>query len=194
MKKQTATTNSDTRMLELRQELWDTARELRYAYARFNFITDPGLIDAGIYDINALKSRYDFLLRKMKALQGRPLEQRKSSPLPGADAAIFSGGVPAAVRRTAEAGAEGSVQLRPGLRRAVAAESDHLRHGVISGAELVQCHRHRHPGGSGLRPAAFGAVGAYIKNVYNSVILPSPKGGFFVENDAQHRPAPPHYL
>ena len=73
MKKQTATTNSDTRMLELRQELWDTARELRYAYARFNFITDPGLIDAGIYDINALKSRYDFLLRKMKALQGRPL-------------------------------------------------------------------------------------------------------------------------
>ena len=66
MKKQTATTNSDTRMLELRQELWDTARELRYAYARFNFITDPGLIDAGIYDINALKSRYDFLLRKMK--------------------------------------------------------------------------------------------------------------------------------
>ena len=82
MKKQTATTNSDMRMLELRQELWDTARELRYAYARFNFITDPGLIDAGIYDINALKSRYDFLLRKMKALQGRPLEQRKSSPLP----------------------------------------------------------------------------------------------------------------
>ena len=78
MKKQTATTNSDMRMLELRQELWDTARELRYAYARFNFITDPGLIDAGIYDINALKSRYDFLLRKMKALQGRPLEQRKS--------------------------------------------------------------------------------------------------------------------
>ena len=36
MKKQTATTNSDMRMLELRQELWDTARELRYAYARFN--------------------------------------------------------------------------------------------------------------------------------------------------------------
>lgn len=72
MKKQTATTNSDTRMLELRQELWDTARELRYAYARFNFITDPGLIDAGIYDINALKSRYDFLLRKMKALQAAP--------------------------------------------------------------------------------------------------------------------------
>ena len=65
MKKQPAPTNSDTRMLELRQELWDTARELRYAYARFNFITDPGLIDAGIYDINALKSRYDFLLRKM---------------------------------------------------------------------------------------------------------------------------------
>ena len=36
------------------------------------FITDPGLIDAGIYDINALKSRYDFLLRKMKTLQAVP--------------------------------------------------------------------------------------------------------------------------
>lgn len=71
MKKQTATVNSDQRMSELRRELWDTARELRYAYARFDFVTDPGLIEAGIYDINALKSRYDFLLRKMKAMQGR---------------------------------------------------------------------------------------------------------------------------
>ena len=73
MKKQTATVYSDQRMLELRRELWDTAQELRYAYARFDFVTDPGLIEAGIYDINALKSRYDFLLRKMKAMQGRAL-------------------------------------------------------------------------------------------------------------------------
>lgn len=73
MKKQTATANFDQRMLELRRELWDTARELRYAYDRFDFVTDPGLIEAGIYDINALKSRYDFLLRKMKAMQGRAL-------------------------------------------------------------------------------------------------------------------------
>ena len=81
MKKQPVNTEHDLRLLELRRELRDTARELHFAYDRFNYVTDPGLIEAGIYDINALKSRYDFLLRKMKALQGRPLEQRKSSPL-----------------------------------------------------------------------------------------------------------------
>lgn len=64
MKKQTAAVYSDPRMQELRRELWDTVRELRYAYARFDFVTDPGLIEAGIYDINALKSRYDFLRAK----------------------------------------------------------------------------------------------------------------------------------
>lgn len=81
MKKQTAIANSDQRMLELRRELWDTARELHFAYARFDFVTDPVLIEAGIYDINALKSRYDFLLRKMKALQsGRPIPQNAAVP------------------------------------------------------------------------------------------------------------------
>ena len=91
MKKQTATTEYDLRILELRRELRDTARELHFAYDRFNYVTDPGLIEAGIYDINALKSRYDFLLRKMKALQGRPLEQRKSSPLPAEPACMPAG-------------------------------------------------------------------------------------------------------
>ena len=91
MKNQTATANLDLRMLELRQEIWDTAQELRHAYDRFDFVTDPVLIEAGIYDINALKSRYDFLLRKMKALQGRPLEQRKSSPLPAEPACMPAG-------------------------------------------------------------------------------------------------------
>ena len=91
MTKQTATTNSDTRMLELRQELWDTARELRYAYARFYFITDPGLIDAGIYDINALKSRYDFLLRKMTLAQSQAVPSRCPNP-PAAEPACMPAG------------------------------------------------------------------------------------------------------
>ena len=91
MKKQLVNTEYDLRILELRRELRDTARELHFAYDRFNYVTDPGLIEAGIYDINALKSRYDFLLRKMKALQGRPLEQRKSSPLPAEPACMPAG-------------------------------------------------------------------------------------------------------
>ena len=91
MKKQPVNAEHDLRLLELRRELRDTARELHFAYDRFNYVTDPGLIEAGIYDINALKSRYDFLLRKMKALQGRPLEQRKSSPLPAEPACMPAG-------------------------------------------------------------------------------------------------------
>lgn len=81
MKNQTATANSDLRMLELRQEIWDTAQELRHAYDRFDFVTDPALIEAGIYDINALKSRYDFLLRKMKAMQGLAVRPEAPAPL-----------------------------------------------------------------------------------------------------------------
>ena len=81
MKNQTATANSDLRMLELRQEIWDTAQELRHAYDRFDFVTDPVLIEAGIYDINALKSRYDFLLRKMKAMQGLAVRPEAPAPL-----------------------------------------------------------------------------------------------------------------
>ena len=80
MKKQPVNTEHDLRLLELRRELRDTARELHFAYDRFNYVTDPGLIEAGIYDINALKSRYDFLLRKMKLAQGQAVPSRCPEP------------------------------------------------------------------------------------------------------------------
>lgn len=91
MKNQTATANSDLRMLELRQEIWDTAQELRHAYDRFDFVTDPVLIEAGIYDINALKSRYDFLLRKMKAMQGLAVRPEAPTPLQAEPACMPAG-------------------------------------------------------------------------------------------------------
>ena len=91
MKNQTATPNSDLRMLELRQEIWDTAQELRHAYDRFDFVTDPVLIEAGIYDINALKSRYDFLLRKMKAMQGLAVRPEAPEPLRAEPACMPAG-------------------------------------------------------------------------------------------------------
>ena len=91
MKNQTATANSDMRMLELRQEIWDTAQELRHAYDRFDFVTDPVLIEAGIYDINALKSRYDFLLRKMKAMQGLAVRPEAPAPLRAEPACMPAG-------------------------------------------------------------------------------------------------------
>ena len=91
MKNQTATANSDLRMLELRQEIWDTAQELRHAYDRFDFVTYPVLIEAGIYDINALKSRYDFLLRKMKAMQGLAVRPEAPAPLRAEPACMPAG-------------------------------------------------------------------------------------------------------
>lgn len=91
MKNQTATANSDLRMLELRQEIWDTAQELRHAYDRFDFVTDPVLIEAGIYDINALKSRYDFLLHKMKAMQGLAVRPEAPAPLRAEPACMPAG-------------------------------------------------------------------------------------------------------
>ncbi|MFR6395293.1 MAG: hypothetical protein ACLUNQ_09610 [Oscillospiraceae bacterium] len=40
--KQPVNTEHDLRLLELRRELRDTARELHFAYDRFNYVTDPG--------------------------------------------------------------------------------------------------------------------------------------------------------
>ena len=93
MKKQLVNTEHDLRLLELRRELRDTARELHYAYDRFNYVTDPGLIEAGIYDINALKSRYDFLLRKMKLSQGLAVRPCAPEPLAAQPACIPAGNV-----------------------------------------------------------------------------------------------------
>ena len=51
---------------ELRQELHQTNQALRNAYDKFNFVTAPELVEASIYEINALKARSDYLLRCIK--------------------------------------------------------------------------------------------------------------------------------
>lgn len=56
---------------ELRQELHQTNQALRNAYDKFNFVTAPELVEASIYDINALKARSDYLLRCIKAQLGQ---------------------------------------------------------------------------------------------------------------------------
>lgn len=55
---------------ELRQELHQTNQALRNAYDKFNFVTAPELVEASIYEINALKARSDYLLRCIKAPAG----------------------------------------------------------------------------------------------------------------------------
>ena len=40
------------------------------AYRKFDTITEPELVDACIYEINALRSRYDYAVRRAKSRLG----------------------------------------------------------------------------------------------------------------------------
>ncbi len=88
MKHQPTLTPETQRLSELRQELCQTGRALQRAYAKFNFVTEPDLIEASIYDINALKSRYDYLLRRLKVFSGQSLRP-ESAPAPSAQPACI---------------------------------------------------------------------------------------------------------
>ena len=54
----------------LRLEMTQVGQALKEAYARFDYADDPDLIDACIYEINALKARYNYTLRRVKSLAG----------------------------------------------------------------------------------------------------------------------------
>ena len=63
-------TASDPITHEMQQELLRTNQALKDAYARFDCVCDSDLIDACIYEINALKARSNYLLRRIKARSG----------------------------------------------------------------------------------------------------------------------------
>ena len=48
-----------------------TRAQLNYAYAQFNLYSDPDLVDACVYEINALQSRYSYFVRQVKQLDAR---------------------------------------------------------------------------------------------------------------------------
>ena len=54
---------------ELERELREARRQLRRAYDAFDLVSDPDLIDAWIYEINAWQARYSSLLRQRKELE-----------------------------------------------------------------------------------------------------------------------------
>ena len=54
---------------ELRQELDQINRQLKEAYERFNYACEPELVEASIFEINALKAKYDYLLRCVKEMK-----------------------------------------------------------------------------------------------------------------------------
>lgn len=65
---------ADPRAEERRQLMEVMARtrvEINQAYAGFNCQSDPDLVDSCVYEINALQSRYSYLVRRMKELEER---------------------------------------------------------------------------------------------------------------------------
>ena len=56
---------------DLRQELYQTNQALRNAYDKFNYVTAPELVEASIYEINALKARSDYRCGASRPSWGR---------------------------------------------------------------------------------------------------------------------------
>jgi hypothetical protein len=52
---------------QLLEEYYDTLIQLRHVRSVFQQVTDPDLINACVYEMNALQQRYTFLLQRIKA-------------------------------------------------------------------------------------------------------------------------------
>ena len=56
---------------QLMEGMRETKTQLNHAYAQFNVYSDPDLVDACVYEINALQSRYSYYVRQVKQLEAR---------------------------------------------------------------------------------------------------------------------------
>lgn len=58
---------------EAREQLLEGMRrtrcQLNLAYAQFNTYSDPDLVEACVYEINALQSRYSYYVRQIKRME-----------------------------------------------------------------------------------------------------------------------------
>jgi hypothetical protein len=70
---------------DLMQELSSTRTALANAYEKFNFVSDPEMVDSCIYEINSLKAKYNYLFRKLK-------EQEPEPEIPCLAAGVMEGG------------------------------------------------------------------------------------------------------
>ena len=55
---------------QLQHELYATGQALKEAYEKFNYVSEPELVEACVYEISALKARYNYLLRCIKECRG----------------------------------------------------------------------------------------------------------------------------
>ena len=63
-----AVTEAEEERRQLMEGMEQTRVELNQAYAQFNAHSDPDLVESCVFTINALRSRYSYLIRKMKLL------------------------------------------------------------------------------------------------------------------------------
>ena len=57
----------------LERELGESRCLLQQAYAGFNGVSDPDLVESWIYEINALEAQYSYLLKMRKAMEAGEL-------------------------------------------------------------------------------------------------------------------------
>lgn len=67
----------------LRKDLKLAAWELENAYAGFDYVTDPDLIDCYIFELNAAMKRYKYLSEKFASLRKTTLDTHGAVDLPG---------------------------------------------------------------------------------------------------------------
>lgn len=65
----------------LLSDLEKTKRALEIAYAGFDNVTEPDLIDCYIYEVNSVLKRYKFLMEQAAALIPLPEEDTHPAPL-----------------------------------------------------------------------------------------------------------------
>ena len=60
---------TDRHYMHLLDDLARTKSELENAYATFENMVEPDLIDASIYEVKAVQMRYQFLLARVKQIE-----------------------------------------------------------------------------------------------------------------------------
>ena len=60
----------DEQRSELKNSLSHTRTLINQAYGGFNTASDGDLIESYVFEINALQARYNYLLRRVKDLEG----------------------------------------------------------------------------------------------------------------------------
>ncbi len=69
-----AANEAESEREQLMEGLRQTRSLLNCAYSQFNTYSDPDLVEACVYEINALRSRYAYYVRQVKRLDARKEE------------------------------------------------------------------------------------------------------------------------